>query len=502
MAAVCSGADAGAMLLAPPIELDALLDGELRQGAIDDPFRPAVLRWAAARALPADHDAVLAQLEAARPGGRGQRRFRWRLPVGSWIPLEQRLRWRPAEAEQAGRYPNEHAGRLWLAPVATEHLAWLAEVAKDADPVRAARATALLHEAMPTIEDIVAGAVAGADPWADTYLLWSFVRQPVALAPIRGLVTALAARYAARVARTGGIVRGRTYPFFDQPMVSATAHLATASAALGEGVGWVNRQLAFLEAERRPDGGWGDPRQPSDMLTTIAAARLLGSIDPSFDPVSAVGPLRAMAAASGPRPSLIGPEWPWLAVELARFEAWAPLAFTERFRWPNVAQSVIDPKFGVPRYEGYLMLADLFAAVPALGRGRTSIAFMDLAGFGKWNKDHGQQRGDDLLALLTSHLRKIPSSRTIRDGGDEFLVVGAPGTVDLEAKLASFCAAWPEIQRSALAGLPVVRLRIAIEDEPADKLREARERLGVSIGKVKEDHPHPPEEGVIVRYGE
>ncbi|HEU0243360.1 MAG TPA: hypothetical protein VFQ75_05600, partial [Candidatus Limnocylindrales bacterium] len=63
------------MLLAPPIELDALLDGELRQGAIDDPFRPAVLRWAAARALPADHDAVLAQLEAARPGGRGQRRF-------------------------------------------------------------------------------------------------------------------------------------------------------------------------------------------------------------------------------------------------------------------------------------------------------------------------------------------------------------------------------------------------------------------------------------------
>ncbi len=42
-------------------------------------------------------------------------------------------------------------------------------------------------------------------------------------------------------------------------MASATAHLGTASATLGEGVNTVDEQLAFLRAERRPDGGWGDP---------------------------------------------------------------------------------------------------------------------------------------------------------------------------------------------------------------------------------------------------
>ena len=487
------------MPLAWRSELEALLDAELRDGALDDPFRPAILRWAAASGRRADHEAVLAHLERMSAGGRGTRRFRWSLPVGRWIPLQRRDRWRPAEHEMAERHPNEHAARLWLPPVVVEHLAWLAELAAGPDAGVAARARTLLDEATPVVEDVVAGAVGGSDPWGDTFLLWSFARSPRALAPVRGLVLALAARYAARAGRTAGVVQGRTFPFFDQTMPSATAHLGTASAALGEGVGWVDEQLAYLRAERRPDGGWGDPKQGSDLLTTVAAARLLGSIDPSFDPATGFGPLQALAMASGARPSLIGPEWPWITAELVGYLDWAPLPFTERFRWPNVAPAAMDERVGVPRFEGYLMLADLFRAVPALGRGTVDVAFIDLANFGHWNSEHGQAAGDDLLALLTTQLRGLPRSRTYRDGGDEFLIVGAPGTEDLETNLRALCAAWPAVSREAFPGLPVVPIRGVVSSEAAAKLRAARERQGVGIGRLKERHPNPPETGVIQR---
>jgi GGDEF domain-containing protein len=147
------------------------------------------------------------------------------------------------------------------------------------------------------------------------------------------------------------------------------------------------------------------------------------------------------------------------------------------------------------------MLSDLFRAVPALGRGRVDVAFIDLANFGKWNSDHGQARGDDLLVLLTRELRAVPRSRTHRDGGDEFLVVGSPGTHELAAGLSDLCRRWPAIQREHLPGLPVVPLRIVIGSEPANGLREAREHQGVLIGVAKGEHKEPPEEGVIVPYG-
>lgn len=478
-------------------ELDALLEGELRDGAPDDPFRPAVLRWAASTGRPVDHDPLLELLERIVAGGRGANRFRWRLPVGSWIPLERRTRWRPAEAEQAERQPGEHAARLWTGPVIVEHLAWLETLAAGEDRTIAARARVIADEALPAIEDVVAATVGGIDPWADTFLLWSFVREPRALRPVRSLVLALAARYVARAARTGGPVHGRTFPFYDQAMPSATAHLATAAAALGEGIGWVDEQLAFLAAVRSPDGSWGDPHQPPDLLTTLAATRLFGSLDPSFDPVRTVAPLRRLAAECGPRPGPIGPEWPWVAKELRALAAWAELPFTRRFRWPNVPESAVDRRVRVPRLEGYLMVADLFRAVPALGRGRVDVAFLDLANFGKWNSEHGQAAGDDLLALLTRQLRTIDDSRTYRDGGDEFLLVGTPGTDGLADRLASLSRDWPEIQRAAFPSLPVVPIRAVVGREPAHALREARERQGVAIGSLKAAHPRPPDEGVI-----
>ena len=79
----------------------------------------------------------------------------------------------------------------------------------------------------------MAARVLGLDTWGDTFFLWTFARRARALATVRGLVSAVASRYAARAARTEGRVHGQTFPFFDQPMPSATAHLAAAAARMG-----------------------------------------------------------------------------------------------------------------------------------------------------------------------------------------------------------------------------------------------------------------------------
>ena len=96
---------------------------------------------------------------------------------------------------------------------------------------------------------------------------------------------------------------------------------------------------------------------------------------------------------------------------------------------------MIDGKVRVPRYEAYLANARLFESVPGLAGAPVEIAFLDMADFGPWNTRHGQAAGDELLACLTSLLRSIPESRTIRDGGDEFLVIGAPQATGLEDRL-------------------------------------------------------------------
>jgi diguanylate cyclase (GGDEF)-like protein len=68
----------------------------------------------------------------------------------------------------------------------------------------------------------------------------------------------------------------------------------------------------------------------------------------------------------------------------------------------------------------------LFAAVSELAASRVDVAFLDLAGFRAFNNAHGQDAGDAVLAELAAALREIPSAAVVRDGGDEFLVVGAP----------------------------------------------------------------------------
>lgn len=482
--------------------IEDLLDIELADGSPSNPFRPAVLRWAAANGRPTDPEPLLDALERSRIGGRGgARRYRWSFPVAGWIDVDDRLRWRPAERELAERDGARQAARLWVPPVLVEHVEWLDRLGRGGDdPLHvAARARDLLAEALTTVEDDVAVRVAGADTWGDTFLLWAFARRPRALARVPGLISAIASRYAARAARTRGLVHGRTYPFFDVAMPSATAHLASAAARTGEGLEVVAPAVEWLRAERHPDGSWGDPRQPGDLLTTIAVAELLGMLDPSFEPSSVLDAIERLVVAHGGRPELIGPEWPWLAGEVLAFAAWSARPFRERFRWPHVPEWMIDVRLRVPRFEAYLVDARLFEGIPGLTELPIECGFIDLAGFGAWNTAHGQAAGDELLALLTAQLRGVPESRTIRDGGDEFLVLGAPMSDGLGARLEHLFARWPDVSRARYPDLPVVPLRAALGSGPAGGLRTLRETLGRAIGVIKHEHPSPPPEGVIRR---
>ena len=482
--------------------LEDFLDVELAAGAPKSPFRPAVLRWAASNGRAADPIPLLATLEASRIGGLGgPRRYRWSFPVAEWIAVDDRVRWRPAERELAERQGAAHAARLWGPPVLVEHVEWLDGFARgEDDPSRiAARARALLVEALPTVEDDVAQRVAGGDAWGDTFLLWAFARHPRMLDHVSGLVSAIVARYAARASRTGGLVHGRSYPYFDIPIPSATAHLAAAAARTGEGLDLVAPAVDWLREERRRDGGWGDPRQPTDLLTTLAVAELFGQLDASFEPASVLEVIETMVVERGGRPELIGPEWPWLAGEILAFVAWSGRPFRERFRWPHVPAWMTEPRFNVPRKEAFGVYAHMFEELPGLAGLPVEFAFIDLAGFGKWNTDHGMELGDELLALLVSHLQTIPDSRTIRDGGDEFLVLGAPLADGLQLRLEPSFAQWPGVSQERFPDLPVVPLRAVVGHGPAGTLRSLHERLGKAIGDVKHEHPSPLPEGVIVQ---
>jgi GGDEF domain-containing protein len=238
------------------------------------------------------------------------------------------------------------------------------------------------------------------------------------------------------------------------------------------------------------------------VLTTLAVAELLGNLDPGFEPAEVVDVLGGLVTSRDRRPVLIGPEWPWLAAALLSFATRSALPFRERFAWPHVPDWMRDERVRVPRYEAYLAYARLFAALPGLAAAPIEIAFLDMAGFGHWNTAHGQAAGDELLACLTALLRTLPESRTIRDGGDEFLVVGAPQAEGLEERMRRLSARWIEASRSFSPDLPVVPLRTAVMTTRADSLREAREHLGQWIGVLKADFPEPSPEGVVRRFPE
>jgi GGDEF domain-containing protein len=195
-----------------------------------------------------------------------------------------------------------------------------------------------------------------------------------------------------------------------------------------------------------------------------------------------------------------GPETGWLTGEVIRLADSATRPFAERFRFPQVPLANLDRKTSLPFFAFFDDLSRLFGAVPGLASANVPIAFLDLTGFGAFNNAFGQDAGDTVLAVLASELEGITFARPIRDGGDEFIVVGAPGRAKLDTDLDAFRRAWPARFRAEFgADVPTVAPRILWTETQGRGLREARERLGRGMGAVKNNSKMPPPEGVLER---
>jgi len=254
--------------------------------------------------------------------------------------------------------------------------------------------------------------------------------------------------------------------------------------------------VRFITSEMGPDGGWGDPGQPSDALTTLAAADLLAHVDPGFDPSPTIAYLAGLQLDGGW--SVLGPERPWLTSAIHDLLMEMELPFADRFRWPRVPAWMRDRHTQIPSFGHLLDLDRILAELPVRSE-QIDVAFADLAGFGPWNSTHGQAAGDQVLALLAAALDEIPAARAIRDGGDEFVLVGAPRRGDFEPDLQRLLDAWPDRWAATFGALPIIVPRIVLMAAAAGSLRAAREQLGRSIGVLKTLAPEPGPHGALVR---
>jgi GGDEF domain-containing protein len=405
--------------------------------------------------------------------------------------------WRPRERDWLERDATAFGHRL-LAPIAlAENVDFLAGLRTDPDPSIARTSEEILRELQPRLEADLATAIHGGDPWRDTFAIWLLSRRPEALALLHPIAFAITTRYGTLASRLAGLVCGVRYPFEAVPLVSANAHLGSALWRLDYRPSLLPGIVAFVAARRARDGGFADEGQGADVLTTLAAADLLSTLDPAFDPAPTMAWFSAAQEPGGWWRAL-DPEVPWLTATIAEWLELAARPFAERFRWPAYQRVELDRKTGVPGYAAFDRLTRVFETLPSLSSAPVSIAFGDLAGFREFNTAHGQEMGDRVLRTFATALSEIGSSLAVRDGGDEFLVVGAPGRASLADDLEAFRGRWPaRFEREHGPSMGAVAPRLLVADVTGADLRATRERLGRAIAGLKAAVPEPPPEGVL-----
>jgi GGDEF domain-containing protein len=405
--------------------------------------------------------------------------------------------WRPRERDWLERDATAFGHRM-LAPIAlAENVDFLASLENDADPSVARTSSEILRELQPRMEADLATAIHGGDPWRDTFALWLLARRPEALALLHPIAFAITTRYGTLASRLAGLVCGVRYPFEAVPLVSANAHLGSALWRLDYRPSLLPGIVAFVRSRRTLDGGFADEGQGADVLTTLAAADLLSTLDPGFDPGPTLEWFTATQEPAGWWRAL-DPEVPWLTAAVIEWMESADRPFAERFRWPAYQRVDLDRKTGIPGYAAFDRLARVFETLPSLASAPVSIAFGDLAGFREFNSAHGQDMGDHVLRTFATALSEIDASLAVRDGGDEFLVIGAPGRDSLAADLRLFCSRWPaRFDREHGPAMGVVAPRLLVTGVSGMGLRVAREHLGRAISGLKAEVPDPPPEGVL-----
>lgn len=466
--------------------------------AIDpmSPLGPATVRarrWAGA---PPSIDAVLDGWWARQAGGfTSSTRYRWdtshkHCALQPWAArVEQWRAWKPKEQQDLERDPIAFEERLTIPIIIAEATELLLELEHP-------RAKAILEEAEPALRRDLAQRVLATHSWTDTFALACVVRCPRATDRLRPLLVALATTYAEEAHRADGCVRGTRFPFHEQPLVSATAQLAIGLLRLGMEIPLLARLTKTVRASMGSSGAWGDAEQPADLMTTLVCAQLLASLDPGFDPEPTASWLAARQRPDGLW-LVLGPEAPWLTWVTATWLEAASRPFAERFVFPILQSADKDRKTGLASFSYFDDLGRLFASTKELARSQIDLAFLDLAGFRAFNNAYGQDAGDAVLAELAAALREIDAAAIVRDGGDEFLVVGAPTRGGLTEVLDEFRRTWPARFKARFGGQAPVASRILVTSGPGMDLRGMRERLGRTLARFKSGTAPGPE-GILV----
>lgn len=447
-----------------------------------------------------DAQAILDFWDRRAPGSMvSDARYRWELtharaPGASYyVGFEDWEPWRPKDARVISREGADFELRLTLPISIADGCELLARHAADE------RCARFLDESAPVFRKDLAGFVHAAHAWKDSFALYSLTRRPHALERMQPFAIAIAACYTPEAKRDGWVA-GRRFPFHDKPLVSASAMLASGLLALGNDVRVVAKLSEYVRGAQR-EGGWGDDDGPNDVLTTLLAAELLSQIDPSFD-VEPVVRFLADAQREDGTWRVLGPEVPWLTDAVSAWLGDAALPFASRFRFPHLPSGNRDQKTGLPYYAYFTELVRLFGEIPGLASSSVRMAFMDLAGFRAFNNQYGQDLGDAVLAAFADELQEIPDSMTIRDGGDEFLVLGAPMGSDLPESIRAFRERWPSrFVEEFGSDAPPVTARVLLATVDGSRLREARERLGREVGALKHEEAELGRVGLVKDLG-
>jgi GGDEF domain-containing protein len=493
----------------------AARDALLSLPIADETLLPAtLLRARGAIGLASDPLALLRDWAGRSTSEAGSIRYRWPLTskflrayghwtgqFGSWPA------WRPRDQAALDANPDEFVARFLVPIILAETVESLGEWA-EGDGEAAALASRFLDEARTKLRRDFAEYAQERHAWADTWALWSVARHPRALALLHPFALAIAEAYADTTIRNGPPVHGTRFPFHGMPITSGSAQLAAGLVALGTHPKLTGALAAWVRDIQHPDGGFGDADGPSDLLTTLVAADLLGGLDPGWDPGSAVSFI-----VERQQPDhwwrAFGPETVWLTSEVSAWLVSAVRPFSARFHWPEVALANRNRRTGLPSYDYYADLARLFQEVPGLADASVEVAFLDMAHFGLVNNRLGMAVGDACLREFAQALARIPDAMAIRDGGDEFLVVAAPvgtGSDDsgpsLADRLDAFRHAWPAAFRATFGDEPVPAARILVARTRGRSLVKVRDELGRRIARLKDEFPDPPETGVLIDVGD
>ncbi len=404
--------------------------------------------------------------------------------------------WRAAEESVRLADPAYFFARLLEPLVITESAEFLERIIAVDGPFRELAQERLVL-ALPAIRRALAVNAAHRHAWTDTFALWALTRRPRILRRVHPFALAIADGYAASALIDGSIGLGSDPPFRNRPLASVSAQLAGGLIALGLRPKLAAALIGFVKRAEDAMGGWGDGGGPVDVLTTLVCTELLGQTDPEFDPRRTAVVLVHLQDQDGWWRAA-GPDAVWTTRAVAELLLRLEQPFAQRWRWPQLAIEHRDRRTGLAWGTWLGDLGRLMSEVNGLSRVGIEIAFIDLAGFGAWNTRFGQALGDRVLRSFAQVLAEIPGAVATREGGDEFVVLGAPTATGLRERIKTACAIWQvRFREDYGADLAPVRPRILISATHGGGLLAARDALGYAIGKLKARWPEPPDVGII-----